>query len=149
MKYLKPLLCVAIVFIVGCSTFERDWNQNSLRPVPAGITGAWEGVWHSDSNGHTDRLRCLITKGTNDFWQAHFKADYSRWYLPFTFSYKVDLQGEESSGVLNFKGDSDLGWYAGGAYQYSGMATSTNFNSTYRCPSDYGTFQMGRPKALR
>ena len=149
MNNFNSLLCVTLFFVVGCSTFDRDWNQATQQTTAAGITGAWEGIWKSDSNGHTDRLRCLVTKGTNDIWQAHFKADYSRWYLPFTFTYKVDLHGVESAGPVIFKGSADLGWYAGGLYQYEGMASPTNFNSTYRCPVDYGIFKMDRPKSSR
>ncbi len=143
MKIHHALLCVGLLFSLGCSTFERDWKRAQLVAVPAaGIEGRWEGTWLSDYNSHTDELRCLITRGTNGLHHARFHAKYQK---VFSFEYTVGLKVESSGSAHKFTGDADLGWLAGGLYHYVGEATLTNFLSTYRCKYDHGTFRMMRP----
>ncbi len=144
MKFYRVLLCVCLLFTLGCSTFERDWKRAAAVSVPVGgIEGRWEGTWLSDYNSHTDELRCLITRGTNGVHQARFHAKYQK---VFSFEYAVDLRVVSSGGTHQFTGGADLGWLAGGLYSYAGEATLTNFFSTYRCKYDHGTFRMTRPK---
>jgi hypothetical protein len=57
------------------------------------------------------------------------------------FGYTTPLKvAAESSGVLRFSEDADLGWWAGGVYHHEGYVMGTNFLSTYRCKYDHGTF---------
>ena len=135
-----------LIALTGCSTFNRDWKRAaSGGPSPAngdGLIGRWEGSWKSDANGHTGRLRCLMTNtGTN--YVARFHANF--WKI-LTFNYAVPLQVKQQDGAYQFSGEANLGWYAGGRYEYQGDATSANFHSTYRAKSDHGTFDMIRPK---
>ena len=112
-------------------------------PNPANdIAGRWQGIWLSESTGHTDRLRCLMVKQADGSYRARFHAKYRK---IFSFGYTVPLQVEAVSERFKFQGEADLGWYAGGHYHYEGEASLTNFSSTYRCPSDHGTFEMTRP----
>ena len=134
------LLCLGLT---GCCSFQRDWKSAARVPVAADdIQGRWEGTWLSDRNGHTDQLRCLLTKTEAGVYQARFRAKYEK---IFTFSYTVPLQVTQTAARWEFQGDANLGWYAGGRYHYEGQATPTNFFSTYRCPSDHGTFRLARP----
>ena len=132
----------------GCSTFNLDWDAARALPAqPANLTGRWEGTWKSDANGHTDRLRCLITQTTSNRYEAHFHALYKKWGLPFTFAYSVPLTvASPAAGQWKFNGEAELGWYAGGRYSYTGQATSTNFLSLYECKYDRGTFTLARPQ---
>jgi hypothetical protein len=137
------LLAATSLFAAGCSTFNRDWKKAAA--TPAGNTlleGRWEGSWRSDVNGHTDRLRCLITKLDQGLYQARFHAKYRK---IFSFGYTVPLRAENTNGQVHFSGEADLGSLAGGLYKYKGHAEATNFFSTYTCKYDHGTFQMGRP----
>ena len=128
---------------IGCSTFNRDWKAAAQAAQPPdGLQGRWEGIWLSDHNGHTDRLRCLITRQDDGQYAARFYAWYKK---VFTFSYTVPLVVEPAGDFYKFNGAANLGWLAGGLYQYEGKAGDTNFFSTYRCKYDYGTFQMARP----
>ena len=128
----------------GCSTFNYEWKMASKHPHPAGsLEGRWEGTWKSDSNGHNDRLRCLISKQPGGHYLARYYANYGRM---LTFGYTARLDAQETAGAFKFAGSADLGWYAGGVYRYEGRAEGTNFFSTYRCPSDHGVFQMTRPR---
>jgi hypothetical protein len=35
--------------------------------------------------------------------------------------------------------------WAGGLYTYQGQLSPTNFNATYKCAIDHGTFTLSRP----
>jgi hypothetical protein len=138
------LFALPALVLCGCSTFNRDWKKAAQQPAPAGsIEGCWEGKWLSDVNGHTGRLRCMLSREKNNRYQARFRATY--WKL-FRFSYAVSLQFEPREGDWHFTGDEDLGTLAGGIYHYDGQATPTNFFSTYWSKYDHGTFQMKRPE---
>jgi hypothetical protein len=145
------LLNLAVLFSVlllcgGCS-FSRAWNQAGRTPPPAdSIEGRWEGRWLSEHNGHTGRLRCVLTRSgdrtSTNTYTAHFRATY--WKI-FWYSYKAEFPFEPREGVWHFQGDENLGWLAGGIYHYEGRVSPTNFHSTYRSKYDHGTFEMCRP----
>jgi hypothetical protein len=128
----------------GCTSFDHDW-QKSARDIPApdGLQGRWEGTWISEVNGHTDSLRCVITKKEEGVYMARFLA---RYHKVLSFGYTVTLKVQTAANEHTFSGDADLGWLKGGVYHYEGRATATNYISTYRCKYDHGTFQMGRPE---
>ena len=137
------LVLVLPLLALGCSSFHREWKVAASTPPPArGITGRWQGTWLSHSNAHTDKLRCLITKQTDELYEARFHAKYQK---ILSFGYTVILHAKRTEDAFQFDGDADLGWFAGGAYHYEGKATPTNFFSTYRCKGDHGVFQMTRP----
>lgn len=137
------LLFGLLALVAGCSTFERDWKGAVLNPPAAGgLEGAWEGKWVSAQNGHTGRLRCLLTREDGTNYHARFKAVY--WKV-FRASYAVGFTGESHDGSWHFQGAEILGWYAGGVYHYAGRISPTNFFSTYRCEYDHGTFELIRP----
>ena len=146
----RPANLAAIVglllFCSGCS-FNRAWHQAGRTARPAdSIEGRWEGRWLSDHNGHTGRLRCVLTRSGNNTntYTAHFRATY--WKI-FRYSYKASFPFEPREGLWHFQGDENLGWLAGGVYHYEGQVSSTNFHSAYRSKYDHGTFEMSRPNA--
>jgi len=125
----------------GCS-FNRAWNAAGKTSAPANdIQGRWDGVWLSEVNDHTGKLRCLVTKQAEGKYHARYHAQYRK---IFSFGYTVTLEGKQTGGSFVFSGDADLGWYAGGIYHYEGHANNNYFFSTYRSQYDHGTFQMSR-----
>lgn len=131
------------LLLCGCCGFNRAWNKAGQPSVPADpIEGRWEGRWLSDVNGHTGRLRCLLTRNSDTNYTARFRATY--WKI-FRYSYKVDLAFEHRDSTWQFQGVENLGWLAGGVYQYAGSVSPTNFQSTYRSKYDHGVFEMTRP----
>lgn len=140
----SALALLLAVFVSGCSTFNRNWDQAANQPVAANsIAGRWEGAWTSDVNGHTGRLRCLLTRESDTSYRAQFRATY--WKI-FRFSYTVSLAVEERDGVWQLKGEENLGAMAGGIYRYEGQVSPTNFHSTYSSEYDHGIFSMQRPE---
>lgn len=144
----RPALLVscAVLFataITGCSTFNRDWKKAATPHSAGDIAGRWEGSWLSDADGHHGRLRCVITGLGDGRYRAHYKATY--WKI-FRFSYAVEMRVEEHSGdTFEMRGETDLGWWGGGVYQYEGQINPTNFVCSYRSKYDHGKFRMERP----
>src|SRR5688572_32448872 len=135
---------LTVGFLCSCSSFNRDWKKAAAEPVPQNsMTGRWEGIWTSGSNGHSGTLRCLMSKTNETTYVARYRATYAK---ILSFSYTVPLTVEPHFDGWEFSGEADLGKAAGGAYYYEGRATTTNFFSTYKAKSDHGVFEMQRPK---
>jgi hypothetical protein len=143
--WLFPLaLCCGLFLVGGCRTFNRDWANAEKTPVASrGILGRWEGTWSSEVNGHNGKLRCLVTLKDSGSYKARFHAIYRK---VIGFGYTVPLGITETNGVLEFRGKANLGWWAGGVYQYEGHVQGDDFFSTYLCKYDHGIFQMTRHK---
>lgn len=136
-------LC-SLLALCGCSTFNRDWRRAAAQPAaPASVEGRWEGRWLSGVNGHKGKLRCLLTRGNQEWFQARFRATYGG---IFRFSYTVPLALQAHDIGWELSGEADLGKLAGGNYYYEGRVTPTNFASTYRSKYDHGTFELRRPE---
>jgi hypothetical protein len=139
-----PVSLLALLLVAsGCHSFNREWKQAAGQPTPPNdIQGRWQGTWKSDSSGHTDKLRCLITREDNQEYTARFHAKYHKL---LSFSYTVPLEVEKTGDEFKFSGEADLGWKAGGVYHYEGHANATNFFANYTSKYDHGIFQMTRP----
>lgn len=142
-----PWLTVAAAALLasaGCTSFSHDWTVAAKDPAPPiDLQGRWEGTWKSDANGHNDQLRCVITKKDETNYLARFHARYGK---TLSFGYKVHLTVQEKDGAIQFSGNANLGWLAGGLYHYEGHAELTNFFSTYSSRHDHGSFHMTRPQ---
>ncbi len=143
----QTFACALVLALVllgnGCSSFNRDWKSAAGQPAANSIAGRWEGKWLSDVNHHTGTLRCVLKREDDAKYRASFRATY---WKTFRASYHVEFTGEMREGVWHFKGDENLGWFAGGIYHYAGQVTPTNFFSTYHCKYDHGTFELRRPE---
>ncbi len=140
---LSTLSLAALLLAGGCASFDHEWEQAAKQPSPADdMTGRWQGVWVSESTGHADQLRAVIDRKDDGTYRAQFHAKY---HTILSFGYTVPLKVEKTGSAFKFSGEADLGWLAGGLYQYAGRADATNFSSTYTSKDDHGTFQMGRP----
>lgn len=133
-----------LLLLCGCSSFNRDWRKAAHQPVaPDAIEGRWEGSWISDVNGHSGKLRCLLTREEADRYRAHFRATY--WKV-LRFSYAVPLEFHAHDTGWEFNGEANLGKLAGGVYYYEGRASLTNLHSTYHSKYDHGRFELHRPE---
>lgn len=133
-----------LLFGTGCSTFNRDWKAAAQKPAPSNdITGAWDGRWLSERNGHRGRLQCILVKQDHNTYSARFKA---RFWKIFTARYTVPLQiTAGTNNTFRLEGDNNLGKLAGGVYRYTGEATPQAFQSRYTNQYDHGIFEMKRP----
>lgn len=139
-------LALALVMstLTGCGRFEREWKQATASELPAdGIEGPWEGEWAS-TNGHTGRLRCILARAADGEYLARFHATF--WSF-CQAEYSVTLRGEERNGATHLTGQENLGWLAGGKYDYTATIHPADFNATYRSKYETGEFRMKRPEA--
>jgi hypothetical protein len=137
--------CLLVTTLCGCSGFGREWRAAARQPAQNDpLAGRWEGRWVSAVNGHTGRLRAVLSPTGEHTYRARFHARYAGL---FTFGYTVQLQvTREASGAAQFTGEADLGKLAGGVYRYTGRADATRFLATYESRADHGRFEMGRPE---
>lgn len=139
---IPTILILALAFPAGgCSTFDRDWKKPDPNAHPLG--GRWSGTWTSDATGHSGALRCIVTRIEDERYHARFHARYAK---IFTFESEVMLDAVPEAEYRNFKGESDLGWLAGGVYHYEGKTDGETFTSTYKSKDDHGRFEMTRPE---
>jgi hypothetical protein len=146
---MKKLFLVSLLLLVatGCCSFNRDWKNALAAPrTDTDISGAWEGRWLSDKNGHTGKLRGILTEAGPDEYNARFRATF--WKI-FRATYEVPLKYERKNGEFLLRGEADLGLLSGGVYRYEGKATPESFFSTYRCKYDHGTFEMKRAEMTK
>ena len=137
-------IALAILMLGGCSSFNRDWKQAAVQTPPADdFSGRWEGSWQSEANGHNGELRCLVTKVNDSTYDARYRAKYKK---ILSFGYTVPLRVQKVGETYKFSGEADLGKLAGGVYRYDGIASPTNFTSTYASKYDHGYFRMARPE---
>jgi len=131
--------------IGGCvSTFEDDWKAAAGFAV--GIEGRWEGTWTSDASGHHGGLRCLVTRRPDQGFEARYHATYQGWCGTVGFEYTVPISTESGAEGWKLHGNADLGWLAGGVYEYDGVATVTRFFCNYQASEDHGVFNLERPR---
>lgn len=146
----RPLLCLTagLLLLGGCSTFERDWQAAATDLNAADqLIGRWQGSWHSEKTGHEGKLRCIISPAPDGAYNARYHAV---WAKVLTFEYIVPFTATREGPVHKLAGEADLGFFAGGAYQYDATVTGDDFHATYRCKADHGEFRMKRvTSALR
>ena len=141
---ISTALCLAAT-MAGCSSFQKEWERTAgAAPSPQGIGGRWAGRWQSEKNQHNGELRCIVHELTNGLYSARFHARY-KLVFPMTYGYTVILGAKAREDGFDFQGSANLGWYAGGRYEYKGQSSATNFHSTYSSKYDHGYFQMTRP----
>jgi hypothetical protein len=126
----------------NCSDFREHWDRAVDSPDPQAVSGRWQGEWVSTASGHRGPLRSVFVAHTADRWQARFHASYSR---IFRACYATELfvirVGPDR---FTLKGRNDLGWIAGGVYEYDGEASGSELICRYRSRFDNGEFRLKR-----
>lgn len=134
---------------VGCGTFRREWTQSISQTIPSeGITGPWEGYWHSEKANHKGKLRCLITPSSKispsgaPLYNFHY---WAQWMI-FRGAYRTVFPVIETpSKEASFSGDFNLGWLAG-VYSHDGTIAGNTFTAHFKSTrGDYGVLRLQRP----
>lgn len=140
LRIAAPLLLLTCV--AGCSTsgYEKQWRAASIAPAgDKALEGRWEGLWLSEVNGHTGRLRCIITHAHGKNYRFDFNSTF--WKM-FRYRTTLTFRLEDSAGTLKFTGSEDLGPVAGGVYTYEGGFNGSDFQATFKSAYDHGVFKM-------
>lgn len=136
------------VLLSSCSlSFKREWKAALRAPTNQGIEGAWEGIWQSESNGHHGRLRSVVGPAKNKDGDHAFHY-HATWAGILSGAYRVDhrVATAPTTGHLQFQGQHQMPSWAGGLYTYQGTVKGDDFNATYECALDKGSFRMKRVK---
>lgn len=133
------VLAMGLIAVAGCQSYSHQWKEAAARISNDSFEGCWEGSWLSDHNGHSGRLRCILSRDTNAVYQANFQAKYAK---TLTFHYVASLQTIREGDKISFNGEAHLAWWAGGLYRYVGQADGTSFFCTYSNRYDFGTFSL-------
>ena len=127
----------------NCRDFHEAWEAAGAPREPADMAGRWEGEWVSTATGHRGPLRCVMAVTSEHQWQARFRAGYAR---VFRACYATELHAARlGPDRYTFSGQSDLGWAAGGVYEYDGQGGSDELVFRYRSRLDNGEFRLRRP----
>lgn len=143
---LLALVSVAIAMACGaCSSgFQRDWNAAATATNRSGIEGRWDGTWTSGSNGHSGKLRCLVTRTERpDTYRFRYWGTFAK---VFRFDYTVACSAERPPGdrAWHLQGESDLG-IMGGVFRHRAIVSDDCFRASYASRWDEGTFELRRP----
>jgi hypothetical protein len=148
-----PQSKLAIVLLLmlsagGCS-FDRQWRTLAHAPTTTStstgdpLAGRWDGKWTSEQNGHSGRLRAIVTPVDADTYHIDYDA---RFLGIMRFTHGMNVTAAREGEAVKFEGREDLGGLAGGVYRYNGTADGREFISTYESKDDHGRFEMRRPK---
>lgn len=136
------LWAVPLLLNMGCRSFERDFAAAKATSDDDPVSGAWQGRWISDRNGHRGTLKAVLHPDGADQYRARFKATF--WKI-FSASYDVQLSVVQTTATkTRLNGSTDLGWLAGGDYEYDATVAGDAFDATYKSKADHGHFEMKR-----
>jgi hypothetical protein len=126
-----------------CRSFYARWERAGVPADPGDMSGRWEGEWVSEATGHRGPLRCVIEISTPDRWTGWFRGGYAR---IFRACYATALHAARvGTDRYTFSGQSNLGWAAGGSYEYDGQGSPEELVFRYRSRMDQGEFRLRRP----
>jgi hypothetical protein len=149
MRHRRTAWGLALVVAAGVGLLQPGSPAAEKRPQ---IAGTWVGTWGLYSppkpgeaqppapKGLPElRLDCKVVEKPDGKWQATFEGEAGRAY-----KYTIQMEGHQAGNVVLFKGSVDLGEKDGGAYDWIGRATETEFVGFYTSPRYTGHFRLGR-----
>lgn len=141
--------CLLFLLVLGLSScaggrFERAWKQGEGQNAQD-LTGTWEGQWLSHSNGHTGKLRCIVSpvNGSQDDYSFQYQASWGKFLRGiFTIQCKAIRTGSQRWKV---SGSKDLGPLLGGEFFHQAAITPQAIQAEYHSQLDHGVMELKRP----
>ena len=142
-SFLLFVLLLTACLLSSCAGgFDRRWRAAAGAPTAGGLTGRWDGIWRSETNGHDGRLRCIVRLTEHpDICRFDYGGSFAG---IFRFHYTVDCAVRRRGRNWAIKGESDLGW-KGGVFSHEGTVADGKFRAAYQSARDRGVFEMTRP----
>lgn len=135
---------LALVFLSSCSAgFRREWRSALAAGPQPGVTGAWEGTWKSEVNGHHGRLRAVVSAPKNAEGDHEFHY-HATWAKILSGAYRAKHRVSPIRGGSSLQGSHQMPEWAGGRYTYQGTIQGDSFQARYDCSKDKGIFEMQR-----
>jgi hypothetical protein len=148
MKFL-PVLNLPLIglFFSGCAGFEREWKQvlaeHRVNPVAA-PAGPWEGTWVTTTDGHSGKLRAIVTPAPEDPGKYDFHY-HATWARVFSGAYKVRFPVTRERGRYIANGKEAMGKF--GTFGHKAVITEDAFEATFSSDKgDLGSFSLARPR---
>jgi hypothetical protein len=140
--------------LASCSIgYNKDWNAAAVTDAtrhPKNLEGAWTGTWKSNHDGHTGKLRAIVTKiptaaGQPDKYNFRYHATWANIISGvINAEHEAIPVGKKKDGIATLSGEKDLG-RLGGVYGFTGVASPIEFKADYKSKLDKGVFEMKRP----
>jgi hypothetical protein len=107
------------------------------------VQGRWAGTWKSDVNGHTGKLRCVVSppKGSDE--QTFLYR--ATWMKVLAATFKTAKTVTPKTQGATFVGEKNLG-VLGGTFRCKGSIQDDHFQATYESAVDHGVFALDRVK---
>ena len=133
------------IALTSCSSFHKDWQATSLQKTEnrSSIEGRWDGSWQSDTNNHSGKLRCIVSKADRE--DAYKFRYWGTFASIFRFDYTVEYDAQRTAKGWQMQGESDLG-IMGGVFNHQATIRDGTFDATYSSKWDDGNFHLHRPQ---
>jgi len=135
------------LFFSGCAGFERDWKQALADHREGRVTapdGPWEGTWVTTTDGHSGKLRAVVTPAADQ--PGHYDFHYhATWAKVLSGAYKVRFPVIRERGHYLADGEHTMGKF--GTFGHRAVITDDAFEATFSSDKgDLGSFSMTRPR---
>jgi hypothetical protein len=142
MKRIARLAVIATLGLVSCASpsYKRNW-ETTLRANATPPKGCWEGTWVSAANGHTGKLRCIVSDAPAGY-RFHYQATWAK-FLSGEFSL-VCPAIKTGPATWTVSGSKDLGAAMGGTFTHEAQITADRIKAGYRSKLDHGTMELHR-----
>jgi hypothetical protein len=132
------LSLVACLTSCGTAGFHKEWR--AVKPGADGLSGAWEGTWLSESNGHSGKLKAVIGEGQGT--QASPVRYYATWAGLLSGGFRTEHRFTKQGQGHVFSGSQSLGKY--GDFTVKGSVKDGHLHANYEAAGDHGIFRMTR-----
>ena len=132
--------------VTGARSEPCRYTRTAANDGMNSLTGSLSRNAPSRDQTEHGSLRCLVTRRPDQGFDARYHATYSDWCGTLGFEYTVPMTTEDSPDGWRLHGSADLGWLAGGVYEYDGLATVARFFCNYQAREDHGVFKLERPR---
>lgn len=135
------LSCCVVCLAASPAVLRADEIIYPASPSPVlDMSGNWSGNWLSQKDGHKGPLYGTFTKIDDSTYAAKFRGRFFA-VIPFRYNVTLNVVGSDPN-HLYLAGSSRLPIM--GTYQYSAVATPTDFTADYTARRDYGKFTLQR-----
>lgn len=132
------LLIICLLSVIPTSAFAEE--KPAISTTTVDMSGTWSGGWLSFSNGHKGPLSGTFTKVDENTYNAKFRGRFFA-VIPFRYNVNLNVVGSDAD-HLYLSGSSRLPIF--GTFNYSAVATPTDFQADYTSKRDRGQFNLRR-----
>ncbi len=135
-------LALSALSLVSCASPRYEWAWHQAQQHPGALpAGAYEGTWNSAHNGHSGKLRCIVSPAADGF-RFYYRATWAT-VLQGSFSLNGTAQ-QTAPQVWKVQGEKDLGAALGGTFTHQATLTAHTLEASYDAKFDHGLMHLHR-----